>query len=390
MRGKTLPIGHRQLNRLFACALLLCATAVSGVSGIPAADAAGYREQVVHDFCARAGCPGGVTPRAGLVADAAGSLYGTSYGGGVGAGTVFQLTYDPATHKWINRVLHKFCLRSGCADGADPQGGLILDGAGSLYGTTTSGGAFNAGTVFKVNYNAGANKWERMVLYSFCAENGCADGEVPQSRLVMDGSGNLYGTTGAGGIGSAPVGIVFELSYDGVAKKWTETVLHSFCSQRNCADGASPQAGLIIDGSGKLYGTTYLGGAQSGGAVFELSFNAATKTWTQTVLHSFCPRCGEGAAPSGLFMDGAGDLYGTTGFGGARNGGTAYRLSFDTGDKGMVSYDAHKLWQALQQWRRSGFRADRRRIGKPVRHHNRCRGREGRDGVSAYLHLGYG
>jgi uncharacterized repeat protein (TIGR03803 family) len=137
-----------------------------------------------------------------------------------------------------------------------------MDGAGNLYGTTSAGGGTFGGVVFKL-----APDGTETVLYSFCSQSGCADGSDPEAGLIMDGAGNLYGTTYSGGsAGFAGRGVVFRLAPDG-----TETVLYSFCSQSNCADGSYPEAGLIMDGAGNLYGTTVSGGSTSGagpGVVF--------------------------------------------------------------------------------------------------------------------------
>jgi uncharacterized repeat protein (TIGR03803 family) len=335
--GSDLQIGHRRWNRPLAWVFLLGAGAPIVASGISLAAGAEYREKVLYAFCARRGCADGDSPQAGLLIDGVGSLFGTTAFGGVHAsGTVFELQHDPNTHSFTYILLYEFCSQNGCGDGSDPVSSLIMDAAGSLYGTTASGGAFNKGTVFELSFDATAKRWTETVLHSFCAENGCADGAVPEARLVMDPAGNIYGATGSGG--SAAEGTVFELSFDPVGQKWKETVLHSFCSERNCADGASPLAGLIIDAAGNLYGTTFLGGAHGKGTVFELSFDAVTQKWTETVLHSFCPsktsHCVGGTSPAAaLLMDGAENLYGTTLHANASKGGTAFELRFDAASK---------------------------------------------------------
>jgi uncharacterized repeat protein (TIGR03803 family) len=160
-------------------------------------------------------------------------------------------------------VLYSFCSQSSCADGSYPEAGLIMDGAGNLYGTTNSGGTSGTGVVFKL-----APDGTETVLYNFCSQSNCADGSYPSAGLIMDGAGNLYGTTNGGGTSGTGVvaGVVFKLAPDG-----TEIVLYSFCSQSSCADGSYPEAGLIMDGAGNLYGTTLSGGSTSGtgqGVVF--------------------------------------------------------------------------------------------------------------------------
>jgi len=181
----------------------------------------------------------------GLLRDSSGNLYGTTHGGGsAGDGTVFKLSPD-GTLTTLNNFPNS-------SDGAFPEAGLIMDGAGNLYGTTNGGGAFGLGTVFKLSPNGTFT-----TLHSF---NG-ADGENPIGGLLMDGSGNLYGTTTQGFFGSW--GTVFELSPGG-----TLTTLHSF---NGGGDGALPDAGLIADGQGNLYGTTSSGGPGGYGTVFELT-----------------------------------------------------------------------------------------------------------------------
>jgi len=186
---------------------------------------------------------------------------------------------SPAIAAPTEQVLYSFCSVSGCADGNTPLAGLISDAAGNLYGTTPSGGSISncstgCGTVFELTPGAGGT-WTETVLYSFCPANGCSDGAYPESgNLVFDAVGNLYGTTAFGGAyqsacGGHDCGTVFELSPDG-GGKWTETVLHSF---GNGTDGREPLASLIFDAAGNLYGTTAFGGADAGGTVFELSEN---------------------------------------------------------------------------------------------------------------------
>jgi uncharacterized repeat protein (TIGR03803 family) len=227
-------------------------------------------------------------------------------------------------------VLYSFCPGgSPCTDGTSPHAGLIQDAAGNLYGTTALGGANNRGTVFKLD-----NTGHETVLYSFCSAANCTDGSQPYAGLLQDAIGNLYGTTTSGGGSSG--GTVFKLDSTG-----HETVLYNFCSLvqgNNCADGGGPNAGLIQDAAGNLYGTTVGGGANTGcyggcGTVFKVD-----STGHETVLYSFCSvntpvKCSDGNAPyAGLIEDAAGNLYGTTSLGGANlgnifgGGGTVYKV----------------------------------------------------------------
>jgi uncharacterized repeat protein (TIGR03803 family) len=193
-----------------------------------------------------------------LVADGAGNFYGTtSAGGSNGWGTIFKIAGGGET------VLYNFCSQKGCVDGADPRAGLIIDGSGNFYGTTVAGGRSSSscnvgcGTVFKLTPDG-----TETVLYSFCADTNCSDGAGPTGGVVINSTGDLFGTTQGGGDFNCRCGTVFEISPDG-----TETVLHAFRggANNNGGDGALPYAGLIIDARGNLFGTTYQGGFTGGG-----------------------------------------------------------------------------------------------------------------------------
>ena len=279
-----------------------------------------WKEKVLHSFNYNG--KDGALPYAGLVFDTSGNLYGTTTEGGVqGSGTVFELTAG-ANDKWTEKVLYSFCPTYPCTDGGYPEGALIFDGSGALYGTTRGGGAQGSGTVFELK--AGTNgKWTQKVLYSFGSGT---DGFYPHSGLTFDSGGNLYGTLQFGGrfsggdCGSDGCGAVFELMpvKNG---KWTEKVLHSFASG---ADGFWPLAGLVIDASGNLYGTASYGGGYSSacsglscGIVFELTPGKNGK-WTEKVLYSFNYKDGD-YPYAGLIFDTIGNLYGTTVLGGSNS-----------------------------------------------------------------------
>lgn len=197
------------------------------------------------------------------------------------------------------KVLYKF---TGGADGSQPGAGLILDTSGNLYGTTPQGGASGEGVVFKLTKNSDGT-WTESVLYSFA---GGADGATPYAAVTFDASGNLYGTTYSGGAFSA--GTVFQLvpNSDGT---WTESVLYSFTGG---SDGANPYAGVIFDATGTLYGTTRGGGTQGMGVVYKLTPNS-NGSWTYGALHSFTGGK-DGSYPQlgNLTFDTAGNLYGAT------------------------------------------------------------------------------
>jgi uncharacterized repeat protein (TIGR03803 family) len=268
----------------------------------------------------------GQQPLAGLIGDSAGNVYGTTnLGGANGGGTIFVLTPSG-----ILKTLYSFCSAANCSDGTNPVGGLVSDEKGNFYGTTVYGGAEpqrcfgGCGTVFKIH----ADGTNSTVLYSFKGELGPNDVDAanPHAGLSMDPSGTLYGTTVAGGIARACVGgcgTVFKIGVDGSGY----AVLHEFCtsSLTSCADGSGPLGGVILDASGNLYGTTQRGGANNKGVVFALM-----PSGTETVLYSFCSlaSCADGSAPVGnLAPLGNGNLYGTTYNGGTNNAGTVYQLS---------------------------------------------------------------
>jgi uncharacterized repeat protein (TIGR03803 family) len=266
-----------------------------------------WSESVLHSFT---GGDDGASPTGGLIFDQSGNLYGTTgLGGTHSSGTVFKLTPNSGGG-WSEIVLYSFCSHSNCSDGVQPSGTLISDGAGNLYGMTGFGGGSNEGTVFKMTPTTDGN-WTESVLYSFCSLEHCHDGAQPQGGLVFDGRGNLYGTTQQGG--SKRAGVAFNLTPNS-DRSWTEGVLHDFCSRTNCSDGFAP-ANLRLDGAGILYGTTFYGGnakycGPGCGVVFKLAPNSKDG-WKETVLHAFYDH--PGAHPlSGIIFDTGGHLYGTT------------------------------------------------------------------------------
>ncbi len=270
---------------------------------------------MLYSFCSRTNCGDGEFPVAGLIFDQAGNLYGTTeYGGALAAGTVFKLAPN-ADGSWRESVLHSFCSRTNCGDGAEPLASLIFDQAGNLYGATEYGGALAAGTVFKLAPNADGS-WRESVLHSFCSRTNCGDGAEPFASLIFAQAGNLYGATEYGGAHGG--GTVFKLAPNADGS-WRESVLHSFCSRTNCGDGAQPVAGLVFAQAGNLYGTTFDGGDQGlcsftgavgCGVVFKLTPNL-NGGWEEAVLHTFADH--PGANPgAGLIFDPAGNLYGTS------------------------------------------------------------------------------
>jgi uncharacterized repeat protein (TIGR03803 family) len=276
--------------------------------------------RTLHSFCAESGCADGREPSAGLIADGAGNLYGTTlFGGDADVGVAFELTPNARKTKYKYKRLYSFCAQASCADGNDPDASLIIDASGNLYGTTMAGGANDGGVVFELK--PGHGTWTYTVLYSFCASADCADGREPQSSLSYVGkeSGAPYDGSSplygtASQAGANKQGVAFKLTPG--APLWTEQVLYAFCAVSGCTDGAGPVTGLTVDGSGHLFGTTYYGGDANMGTVFALSGG------TLTVLHSFCAsaNCADGAFPAAaMHLDAQGNLLGTT-FGGGKKG----------------------------------------------------------------------
>ena len=274
-----------------------------------------WSEQVLYSFCSDQNCTDGVGPMGSLFLDASGGLYSTTnIGGAYNAGTVFELTH--ASGGWEESVLYSFGAQNG--DGGGPTAGLVMDAAGTLYGTAAYGGS----TAFELTFSSSG--WNETLLHGFGVGKG--DGAGPFAGLILDSVGNLYGTTAAGGVGCAGegCGTVYELTP--VSGGWNETVLHSF--DNNGKDGVTPGSGsLILDASGSLYGTTEVGGAKGWGTVFKLKPGADGK-WTETILHNFRQGTTGSFPAAGVVMDKAGNLYGTTVDGGSgADCGVVYRLA---------------------------------------------------------------
>lgn len=269
-------------------------------------------ESVLYSFGATA--TDGQYPYAAPIIDTSGNLYGTTEQSGAnsnGTGTVFKL--NPSG---TETILYSFGV---APDAEQPHAGLIMDTAGNLFGTTESGGQHSGdGTVFKIASGT------ETVLYSFGAS--ATDGQQPEANLIMDNAGNFYGTTMSGGANNR--GTVFKIA------SGTETVLYSFGA--SATDGQQPEADLIMDSGGNLYGTTAGGGANGHGTVFKISASG-----TETILYSFGSGATDGQGPSaGLIMDSAGNLYGTTEGGGASGDGTVFKISASGTESVLYSFGA--------------------------------------------------
>jgi len=354
---------------------------------IPNAKKTKYTEHILKNFCAKAGCPDGAYPDSELIMDVNGNLYGTTEGGGKHAdGAVFKMT--PGANGWTISIIHSFCgSPPDCPDGGVPYGGLAYagqasgapwDGTSPLFGTTSEGGAQNKGIVYELSsgssgwttkvlhsfnpsggvesaypgpllvdssgnllgvtflggangagalYRLAAGTWKETTLHNFCAELDCTDGNGGMGRLAMDAAGNIFGVAIDGGSGSnCPepngCGVVFERAATGKYR-----VIYDFCSKANCRDGIEPAAGLFLDAGGNLLGTTHIGGTANLGTVFMLTSGSK---WTEQVLHNFCSEqmCSDGAAPvAPVIVDAHGNIYGTASETGADGGGTVFELT---------------------------------------------------------------
>jgi len=277
---------------------------------------------VLHEFVGSEG----TFPEGGLVMDRAGNIYGTTRDGGIGAGNVYKLSYR---NGWLLASLYTF--KSG-PDGVDPQAGVVFGPNGTLYGTTWNGGGngctLGCGTIFNVRPPATRpasvlTPWNETVLHRF---QGPPDRQNPSyGALVFDRSGTAYGATPFGGNQSGcsrgSCGTVYKLTESG--GRWTETVLYSFAGD---SDGAQPYGGVMFDNSGNLFGTTYQGGQYGLGTVFKLT--PSNGGWTKTILYQFTGGQDGGQPASALVRDSAGNFYGSTTTGGAGGvGGTVFEIS---------------------------------------------------------------
>lgn len=308
---------------------ILCTTlAVAAFTFTLAARTQAQTESVLYSFSGRSD---GADPSGGLVADAAGNLYGTTFAGGdlsgcggAGCGVVYKLS--PSAGGWTETVLHSF---TGGGDGANPASGVIFDAKGNLYGMASAGGKNDCptgcGVVFQLSPTS--NGWTEKPLYNFA---GGTDGFAPYFGLTFDAAGNLYGTALSGGnLTDCPshtygCGVAFKLWH--ASAGWTYQVLYAFTD----SDSSSPSSGLILDAKGQIFGT----GSAGYGMVYRL-IPQAGKTWTDEVLYEF--QKPNGSSPGGLLMDTSGNLFGPTYYGGTGGGivdcednqpgcGTAFQL----------------------------------------------------------------
>jgi uncharacterized repeat protein (TIGR03803 family) len=287
----------------------------------------------VREFCIALRGADGINPYAKLTFDSHGNLYGTAYYGGTpncdsaGCGTIFKLS--PTARGWKETTVYRF---KGGSDGAFPASEVIFDSAGNMYGTTSSGGGtlkgacgqggyVGCGTVFRLSETP-KGKWKESVLHAFTGND---DGEFVYAGLVLDSSGNLYGTTEEGGntgcYDNSGCGTAFALSLD--SGVWTRSMVYTFSGG---SDAAWPTGSLVLDGAGNLYGTSIFGGALGSGTVYELS--PIQNGWTESVIHGFgAEDDGQLPADEILVFDQYGALYGTTVDGGANGYGTVFKMT---------------------------------------------------------------
>ena len=273
----------------------------------------------------------GNKPMSGLVQDSNGDLFGTTaFGGASSEGTVFEITYNGSAYSSTPTTLASFTGTNGTnppgTTGTNPIGNVVRDSAGNIFGAAGSGGTNGDGTVWELA--AGGNTITVLATFS------SSTGENPGAGLIEDSAGDLFGTTQFGGTGGN--GTVYEVK----AGSGVVTTLTSF----NGTNGQDPLGGLVMDGNGNLFGTTADGGANGEGAIFELPYNSGSQTYGTIIsLASFAAVNGssENATGAGsrasLVMDSSGDLFGTAGSGGPTSAGTVFELPFSNGSYGAIT-----------------------------------------------------
>ncbi|MBV9991488.1 MAG: hypothetical protein JOZ72_09360 [Alphaproteobacteria bacterium] len=280
----------------------------------------GYRFDVIYDFCPVRGCRDGKGSDGIFAIDAAGNVYGTAFAGGAHHhGVLFELS--PGEPRWTYKVLYDFCAQDACAGGDEPTGGITYagaasglpyDGVSALYGATHSGGAQGGrGVVYQIT--PGESGWSEKVLFTFCRKRQCQGGAQPAyyGAIQLDGAGNIYGATAGGS--SSFEGLLYKLA-PSESGEWTETVLHQFDSSSGILE-ANP----VLDAAGNLVGTT-------SNLLYKLDLSSSKLK----VLHSFCSeaQCADGSgAEANVVIDAAGRIYGTTNSGGAAGFGTVFQYT---------------------------------------------------------------
>jgi len=305
---------------------------------------AGFVYRQLHSFGNGAD---GSFPWAGVTIGPDGSLYGTTYDGGTTQNGIVYNLRPPATFcgsiscPWVETILYNFTRGS---DGGDPQGGVVFDRSGNMYGTNVNGGSGDVGVAYTMTHSN--DGWSYQVIYPF--SNGL-DGGNP-GPLLIDGAGNLYGPAAVGGLpgcGGFGCGTIFKLSRSGSG--WTEQTLYQF---HDSSDGSDPQGGVIMDSAGSVYGSTCCGDG-TGGTIFELSPSGGI--WNFNLLYAYN---GIGLGPEGnLVRDAAGNLYGATVFNGRYNEGVVFKLTPTSG--GWIYTSIHDFTGGTDgEWPEGGLAID--------------------------------
>lgn len=267
------------------------------------------KETVLYSFTGKAD---GSNPQSTLIRDSAGNLYGTAFSGGAsGNGTVFKLVRPKVSGgAWTEQVLYSFGTGS---DGANPIAGVAFDKSGNLYGTTSAGGTYSYGTVFKLKPSISG--WTETILHEFQLQS---DGGTPYAGIIVDGSGNLYGAaTDGGGGGQNGGGTLFKMTSS--SSGWSFDVIASLSGW-----GISGTFRNLLMKSGKIYATTHCDGKDNAGTVYQLSPSGST--WTYTELYTFTGGTDGTYSVSSLAFDKEGNLWGTTRYGGASNWGVVFKV----------------------------------------------------------------
>ena len=277
-----------------------------------------WTHSVLYSF---SGGSDGGEPYKGVTLDAQGNVFGTAVTGGSGGceggcGVIYELTNSGGTRS--QTVIHAF---TGGDDGAGPGAGLTIDSNGDIYGTAPTGGAYGQGTIFRLHRGNGGS-WRFKVLHAFTGGSDGIGGLA--GRMVLSGN-RLYGTATAGGDNSQ--GTAFELTRNAKGR-WKFKPIYQFTGE---PDAGFPYSGLALDNSGKLYGTTYYGGANGVGSVYRLARKSGA--WSETLLYSFTGASDGGAPLGSLVIDPGGNLFGATSGGGSAGDGVIFSLSLASGKK---------------------------------------------------------
>jgi len=302
----------------------------------------------LYSFCSvPTFCQDGTNPSGPLLSDDSGGFYATVYGNTAnGAGGVVH--FVKVSGAWEADVIYSFCANARCLEGGYPDSGVIKDAAGNLYGVTSGGS--KAGTVFELMPNASHTKWTLRLLHRFCTSANCTDGRGPTGlTYVGQSSGVPYDGISplygtADGGGINEGGVAFSLMPNGA--RWRFKKLHDFGEPNVAGDGSFPRR-MIADPAGNLFAATEDGGAKQWGAVVELKRNRSGK-FKEKVIYNFCSQgCADGIFPSraALTLDANGNLFGTTAEAGANNSGTIFKLS-----PGKKQYSLTTLYSFCSQF----------------------------------------